>query len=158
MAEAGRAGGGRQKASAAQAENGSGLPVMPGAAAAITRLATPRIVRLGMGAVPEATRILADMIARENLLIGAHLRRARAAVAEEYEQVLEQFPRLKERLAQRGGVLSGGEQTHAAPSAPSRSPACEVQAAYLVGEADAISASADPQTFEPHLVAGRSVV
>jgi branched-chain amino acid transport system ATP-binding protein len=73
-------------------------------------LSTPQIVRLGIGSVPEARRIFGAMTVRENLLMGAYTRRDRAAVAEDYERVLEIFPRLRERLQQRGGVLSGGEQ------------------------------------------------
>ncbi|MCX6018952.1 MAG: ABC transporter ATP-binding protein [Chloroflexi bacterium] len=73
-------------------------------------LSTSQIVRLGIGSVPEARRIFGAMTVRENLLMGAYTRRDRAAVAEDYERVLEIFPRLRERLQQRGGVLSGGEQ------------------------------------------------
>lgn len=76
----------------------------------ITGLSTPKIIRLGIGSVPEARRIFANMTVRENLLMGAYHRNDQAAIAEDYERALESFPRLKERLAQRGGVLSGGEQ------------------------------------------------
>jgi branched-chain amino acid transport system ATP-binding protein len=76
----------------------------------ITGLVTPKIIRLGIGSVPEARRIFAQMTVRENLLMGAYQRNDQAAIAEDYERTLEFFPRLKERLAQRGGVLSGGEQ------------------------------------------------
>lgn len=76
----------------------------------ITGWPTPRIVRLGIGSVPEARRIFANMTVRENLLMGAYSRNDPAGVDEDYERVLKIFPRLKERLAQRGGVLSGGEQ------------------------------------------------
>lgn len=76
----------------------------------ITGWPTPKIIGLGLGSVPEARRIFANMTVRENLLMGAYLRNDRAAIDEDYERTLELFPRLKERLAQRGGVLSGGEQ------------------------------------------------
>lgn len=76
----------------------------------ITGLPTPKIIRLGIGSVPEARRIFANMTVRENLLMGAYHRNDQAAIAEDYERTLESFPRLKERLTQRGGVLSGGEQ------------------------------------------------
>ncbi|MCX6068954.1 MAG: ABC transporter ATP-binding protein, partial [Chloroflexi bacterium] len=76
----------------------------------ISGLATPKIIRLGIGSVPEARRIFANMTVRENLLMGAYQRNDQAAIAEDYERTLEFFPRLKERLTQRGGVLSGGEQ------------------------------------------------
>jgi branched-chain amino acid transport system ATP-binding protein len=60
--------------------------------------------------VPEARRIFTNMTVRENLLMGAYHRRDKAAIAEDYERMLGLFPRLKERITQRGGVLSGGEQ------------------------------------------------
>ncbi len=76
----------------------------------LTGRPTPWIVRRGVGSVPEARRIFPLMTVRENLLMGAYARRDRAAIAEDMERVLELFPRLRERLAQRGGTLSGGEQ------------------------------------------------
>ncbi len=76
----------------------------------ITGLATPEIIRLGVGSVPEARRIFPAMTVRENLLMGAYQRRNQQAIARDYERILTLFPRLKERLQQRGGVLSGGEQ------------------------------------------------
>lgn len=76
----------------------------------IVGLPTPRIIRLGIGSVPEARRIFGNMTVRENLLMGAYHREDKAAVAEDYERMLSLFPRLKERINQRGGVLSGGEQ------------------------------------------------
>jgi branched-chain amino acid transport system ATP-binding protein len=76
----------------------------------ITHLPTAQIVRLGIGSVPEARRIFPRMTVRENLLMGAYQRQDRAAVMTDYEQVLALFPRLRERLQQTGGVLSGGEQ------------------------------------------------
>ena len=76
----------------------------------ITGLPTPRIIRRGLGSVPEARRLFGAMTVRENLLMGAFTRSDRAGVQEDYERVLELFPRLGERLTQRAGVLSGGEQ------------------------------------------------
>jgi branched-chain amino acid transport system ATP-binding protein len=76
----------------------------------LTGLTTPQIVRLGVGSVPEARRIFANMTVRENLLMGAYHRIDKDAIARDYERMLELFPRLKERIGQRGGVLSGGEQ------------------------------------------------
>ena len=73
-------------------------------------LPTPKIVRLGIGSVPESRRIFAQMTVRENLLMGAYKRNDKAEITGDYERVLELFPRLKERLHQLGGVLSGGEQ------------------------------------------------
>jgi branched-chain amino acid transport system ATP-binding protein len=69
-----------------------------------------KIIRMGMGSVPEARRIFANMTVRENLLMGAYHRGDKAAIAEDYTRMLDLFPRLKERITQRGGVLSGGEQ------------------------------------------------
>ena len=77
---------------------------------AITGLPTPRIIRRGVGSVPEARRLFGAMTVRENVLMGAYLRRDRAAVAEDYERMLELFPRLGERAGQQAGTLSGGEQ------------------------------------------------
>jgi branched-chain amino acid transport system ATP-binding protein len=76
----------------------------------ITGAPTPQIIRAGVGSVPEARRIFAQMTVRENLLMGAYLRRDRAAVEADYHDVLDLFPRLKARLKGRGGALSGGEQ------------------------------------------------
>jgi branched-chain amino acid transport system ATP-binding protein len=76
----------------------------------ILGLPTPKIIRRGVGSVPEARRIFPQMTVRENLLMGAFIRDDRAAIQEDYERVLGLFPRLRERIAQPGGVLSGGEQ------------------------------------------------
>ena len=76
----------------------------------LTALATPAIIRLGIGSVPESRRIFPNMTVRENLLMGAYQRRDRGQVAADYERMLNLFPRLKERIQQRGGTLSGGEQ------------------------------------------------
>ena len=76
----------------------------------ITGLPTPRIIRLGIGSVPESRRIFANMTVRENLLMGAYKRNDKDGIATDYERALDLFPRLKERIHQLGGVLSGGEQ------------------------------------------------
>ncbi|WP_028217705.1 ABC transporter ATP-binding protein [Paraburkholderia oxyphila] len=73
-------------------------------------LSTAQIVRLGIASVPEARRLFGDMKVRENLLMGAFTRKDRDGVAADYERMLEMFPRVKERLNQRAGTLSGGEQ------------------------------------------------
>jgi len=75
----------------------------------ITGLPTYRIMRRGIAQAPEGRRIFPRMTVRENLLIGAQARDPEAAEAE-LPYVLELFPRLAERLDQRGGTLSGGEQ------------------------------------------------
>ncbi len=73
-------------------------------------LTTPQIVRRGVGSVPEARRLFGDMSVRENLLMGAFVRKDRAAVQQDLDRVLTQFPKLAERIGQRAGTLSGGEQ------------------------------------------------
>jgi len=64
----------------------------------------------GVIQVPEGRRIFPRMSVRENLEMGAFLRTDADGVAKDMERVLELFPRLRERLAQKGGTLSGGEQ------------------------------------------------
>ena len=73
-------------------------------------LPTPQIVRRGVGSVPEARRLFGDMSVRENLLMGAFTRKDQKAIAEDLDRVLGLFPKLGERLSQRAGTLSGGEQ------------------------------------------------
>jgi branched-chain amino acid transport system ATP-binding protein len=73
-------------------------------------LTTPQIVRRGIGSVPEARRLFADMSVRENVLMGAFVRNDSAEIARDLERVLGLFPKLGERLSQRAGSLSGGEQ------------------------------------------------
>ena len=76
----------------------------------LTGLPTPQIVRRGVGSVPEARRLFGDMSVRENLLMGAFTRKDQKAIAEDLDRVLGLFPKLSERLSQRAGTLSGGEQ------------------------------------------------
>ena len=76
----------------------------------ITALPTPRIIRAGIGSVPEARRLFGAMSVRENLLMGAFARTDRADIARDLERMLELFPRVRQRLAARAGTLSGGEQ------------------------------------------------
>jgi len=76
----------------------------------IEGLATDRIVRLGIAQSPEGRRIFPRMSVLENLEMGAFARRDRAQLPSDLEHVLRLFPRLKERLRQRAGTLSGGEQ------------------------------------------------
>jgi branched-chain amino acid transport system ATP-binding protein len=78
--------------------------------ARIDGLPTHRVIRAGIGSVPEARRIFPLMSVRENLLMGAYARTDRKAVAEDLERMLTLFPRVAERVHQRAGVLSGGEQ------------------------------------------------
>jgi branched-chain amino acid transport system ATP-binding protein len=76
----------------------------------LSGLPTPQIVRRGVGSVPEARRLFGDMSVRENLLMGAFTRKDQKAIAEDLDRVLGLFPKLAERLTQRAGTLSGGEQ------------------------------------------------
>jgi branched-chain amino acid transport system ATP-binding protein len=76
--------------------------------AEIAGYAPDRIVRLGVAHAPEGRRVFARMSVAENLALGAFARRGSAAVT--LERVLTIFPRLRERLRQQAGTLSGGEQ------------------------------------------------
>ncbi|HJR87507.1 MAG TPA: ABC transporter ATP-binding protein [Acidimicrobiia bacterium] len=76
----------------------------------IDGLATPDIVAKGITMVPENRRLFAKMTVRENLEIGAQLRDDRPAIESDIENVFSMFPRLKERVVQKAGTLSGGEQ------------------------------------------------
>jgi branched-chain amino acid transport system ATP-binding protein len=75
----------------------------------ITRLPTHEIARLKISQAPEGRRIFARMTVLENLQMGATVADA-AHFNEDLERIFTLFPRLKERLRQRGGTLSGGEQ------------------------------------------------
>jgi branched-chain amino acid transport system ATP-binding protein len=76
----------------------------------IDAVPTHRIVRLGIAQAPEGRRIFSRMTVLENLELGAFARGDGADVPRDLERVLQLFPRLRERLAQLGGTLSGGEQ------------------------------------------------
>ena len=76
----------------------------------VDTLATDRIVRLGVAQSPEGRHIFPRMCVLENLELGAFARRDRDGIAPDLERVLSLFPRLRERLTQKGGTLSGGEQ------------------------------------------------
>jgi branched-chain amino acid transport system ATP-binding protein len=73
-------------------------------------VAAAQRVGLGMAQVPEGRGIFGNLTVRENLRLGAWGRRDKAAVAGDLDRVLDVFPRLRERLEQPGGTLSGGEQ------------------------------------------------
>lgn len=76
----------------------------------ITMTPAEQIVRLGISHVPEGRKIFAPLTVRENLEMGAYTRTSRAEIQGSMEQVFASFPRLKERINQLGGTLSGGEQ------------------------------------------------
>lgn len=75
-------------------------------------LGTPphRLLRQGMAHVPEGRGIFGNLTVDENLALGAFIRHDRAAVRDDRDKVLGLFPRLRERLTQSAGTLSGGEQ------------------------------------------------
>ncbi len=76
----------------------------------ITVRPADKIVRLGIGHSPEGRRVFANMSVRENLELGAYTRRDTRGIREDLERGLELFPRLRERIGQNAGTLSGGEQ------------------------------------------------
>ena len=79
----------------------------------ITQLATHEIVRRGIGWVPEERRVLPNLTVLENLRLGTMAMRGATAGGDgdrRLEEALEYFPRLRERIAQKGRFLSGGEQ------------------------------------------------
>ena len=78
--------------------------------ARIDRVPTHRIARLGIAQSPEGRRIFAPMTVLENLELGAFARTDHEAIPQDLEHVLTLFPRLRDRLQQKGGTLSGGEQ------------------------------------------------
>jgi branched-chain amino acid transport system ATP-binding protein len=75
----------------------------------IHTLAPHEIVKRGIVHSPEGRKIFTNMSVGENLKLGSYLRKD-ADVASDVEHVLQRFPRLKERIKQNGGTLSGGEQ------------------------------------------------
>lgn len=76
----------------------------------LTNMAADNIVKLGISQVPEGRKIFANMTVRENLDMGAFTRTDKGEIEASMDRVFQSFPRLKERLNQLGGTLSGGEQ------------------------------------------------
>ena len=76
----------------------------------INALPPHEIVERGVCQVPEGRRIFSRMTVRENLEMGAFSRKDKAAIKGDMDRVFELFPRLQERIGQKGGTLSGGEQ------------------------------------------------
>lgn len=76
----------------------------------VTNQAPHRIVSKGLCHVPEGRMIFANLTVLENLQMGAYLRNDRTGIAADMEYAFSIFPRLKERIAQQAGTLSGGEQ------------------------------------------------
>jgi branched-chain amino acid transport system ATP-binding protein len=82
----------------------------------ISGLSTTEIVGRGITMVPENRRLFSRMTVQENLELGSYLRTDKDKIREDLDRMLQLFPRLKERLAQKAGTLSGGEQQMVAMS------------------------------------------
>jgi branched-chain amino acid transport system ATP-binding protein len=76
----------------------------------VTGLPTADVVAKGISMVPENRRLFSNMTVSENLDLGAYQRKDKDKIAEDREKVLGTFPRIRERLKQKAGTLSGGEQ------------------------------------------------
>ena len=76
----------------------------------IDGLATEAIARLGIAHVPDGRGTFMELTVEENLRLGTYTRNDRAGIAVDMEKMFDLFPKLKERLAQQAGTLSGGEQ------------------------------------------------
>ena len=76
----------------------------------ITGMDAQKVVSAGIALVPEGRRVFDNLTVRENLKIGAYLRRDEAGIRSDIERVFDLFPRLRERDWQLAGTLSGGEQ------------------------------------------------
>jgi branched-chain amino acid transport system ATP-binding protein len=76
----------------------------------ITNKPAHEIVALGLAHSPEGRMVFSNLTVLENLHMGAHLRRDRQGISSDLERIFTLFPRLKERLQQAAGTLSGGEQ------------------------------------------------
>ncbi|MCK9444025.1 MAG: ABC transporter ATP-binding protein [Tissierellaceae bacterium] len=76
----------------------------------LTNLRTMDIVKKGIALSPEGRRVFSNLTVEENLILGAYTKHNKAEINKDMEKVYELFPRLKERLWQKAGTLSGGEQ------------------------------------------------
>jgi branched-chain amino acid transport system ATP-binding protein len=76
----------------------------------LDQLAPAQIVARGIAMVPEGRHVYPYMSVKDNLLMGAYRRNDRAGIQQDLEKVFVRFPRVKERLKQQAGTLSGGEQ------------------------------------------------
>tara|TARA_Y100001970_G_scaffold22600_1_gene26181 strand:+ start:319 stop:1056 length:738 start_codon:yes stop_codon:yes gene_type:complete len=76
----------------------------------VTQRSTSYRVERGVTMVPENRRLFKRLSVKENLELGAYLRNDRAGIANDMERIFELFPRVKERINQKSGTLSGGEQ------------------------------------------------
>ena len=89
----------------------------------IRRQPSDEIVRRGLVQVPEGREVFKDMSVRENLELGAYLRRSRQEIAQDLERVFTTFPRLKERSEQKASTLSARPSAATAGSSASRTQA-----------------------------------
>ena len=76
----------------------------------LAKIPPHKIVEKGLAQVPEGRRVFAQMTVQENLEMGAYVQNKHSEIEEELTRVYELFPRLKERMKQTAGTLSGGEQ------------------------------------------------
>ena len=76
----------------------------------LNKIPANKIVSLGLSHVPEGRRVFPQLSVLENLELGAYLRNDKAGIKQDMEMVFSKFPRLKERIKQHAGTLSGGEQ------------------------------------------------
>lgn len=76
----------------------------------IERMQPDQLVRLGIGHVPEGRQLFPELTVRENLRMGAYTRHAPAEIEQDMQRVFGYFPRLRDRVGQHAGTLSGGEQ------------------------------------------------
>jgi branched-chain amino acid transport system ATP-binding protein len=76
----------------------------------IDKLEPAAVVALGISMVPEGRHVYPYMSVKDNLLMGAYLRRDQIEIKKDLERIFQRFPRVKERLKQQAGSLSGGEQ------------------------------------------------
>ncbi|MDU5107696.1 ABC transporter ATP-binding protein [Clostridium sp.] len=76
----------------------------------LKKVPSHKIVSLGLSHVPEGRKIFANLTVKENLELGAYLKKNKSEIKSDMEMVFSKFPRLKEREKQQAGTLSGGEQ------------------------------------------------
>ncbi len=76
----------------------------------VTNDKTRSVVSKGLVMVPEGRRVFPNLTVEENLILGAYIRKDKAGIKKDMEWVYNLFPRLKERLWQKAGTMSGGEQ------------------------------------------------
>lgn len=76
----------------------------------LSSLKTKDIVKKGIALVPEGRKVFSNLTVEENLILGAYTRSDKAEIKKDMENVYNLFPRLRERLWQKSGTLSGGEQ------------------------------------------------